>query len=175
MAGIDFIVTGRDDLGRVQKFLDRLPPPARPSILPKLGRRAVNIVKTYEPYQYITRGDAYPNAPAGAGWFSGRQRRYVMMMIRRGLITPGTPRRTGNLAESWAYRVLENRVELVNSADYAEYVQGNETQSRHEAMAGWLTVSEKLSGNIDKLMNTVRAAYRTEVDRICRALGLKVR
>lgn len=172
MAGVELVVTGTDELKRVQNFLQRLPPAARPLILPNLGKRAVKFMQDYEPYKYVSRASAYPDAPAGAGWFSAKQRRFVMAMLRSGVMKPGTSQRTNTLKNGWTYQVEESSLKITNTVPYAQYVQGDGTQSRHEQSVGWMTVSAKLRKNQQQLMNTLRAAYRTALNRIARQVGL---
>lgn len=101
-------------------------------------RKALRNPANYSPYKHVTRAAAYPNAPAGPGWFSDKQRKYVMAAIRRGEIKIGN-NRTGNLAKSWKKEGYGEKAFLYNDAPYASYVVSPDGQSNHERLVGWQT------------------------------------
>jgi hypothetical protein len=99
----------------------------------------------YAKYRYISRAQAYPNAPYKPGYFSARQWRYVMARIHSGEITPGRSQRTGTLARSWRQIGKGESAFLVNQAPYASYVVGDGEQARQPDLVGWLTGGESVN------------------------------
>jgi NAD(P)-dependent dehydrogenase (short-subunit alcohol dehydrogenase family) len=160
-------VNPADSLARIGRWIEKLPDGARQIATPIIGDEVVNLMRQYEAYSYVSRAQAYPNAPAGPGWFSEKQRRYVMAAIRRGEISIPYAR-TQALANGWQ-RV---GVRIVNTTSYAKYVQGDNTQSRHEALVGWKTVSQKVEANQQKIMAAARNAVRTAVRKLAKELGV---
>lgn len=124
------------------------------ALFARFGR--VSAVATYRkalqrPVELLTQDLANYPPPSGkpATFVSDRQRRYVMMAIRSGLITVPY-RRTMNLARSWAVDWGESsnlgRFEISNSATsptglrYAELVMGNLQTEYHRGT--WPLVSQ---------------------------------
>ena len=107
---------------------------------PGRGRHGL---KYYQKYKHITRKRAYPPT----GWQSQKQRRYVMMMIRKGRILPGYPRRTGRLQRGWKVDEKQTKTLIYNDVDYAEYVMGNDKQANLNRLAGWRRVNEVIKLN----------------------------
>lgn len=98
---------------------------------------AYSKVRQYPPYQYASRKDAYGMQAGGEGWFSDKQRRYVMAKIASGEITPGVPNRTDATANAWQTTVTESYSMLYNESQGAKYTMGDATQARQPALAGW--------------------------------------
>lgn len=160
-------VNPADSLARIGRWIEKLPDGARQIATPIIGDEVVNLMRQYEGYSYISRAQAYPDAPAGAGWFSDRQRRYVMAAIRRGeIVIPYN--RTQTLANGWQ----RDGVRVVNNVPYAKFVQGDGTQSRHESLVGWKTVSQKIEANQQKIMAAARNAVRAAVRKLAKELGV---
>ena len=158
-------------LARIAKWIEKLPSGARDLASQTIAESVVNYMRMYEDYAYISRAQAYPDAPAGPGWFSDRQRRYVMAKIRSGEIQIPYPR-TMTLQAGWQVRSEGNgNYKISNIARYAQYVQGDGTQSRHEAMVGWKTVSQKIDDNQNRIMADARNAVRAAIRRLARELG----
>lgn len=109
------------------------------------------------PYQYISRANAYPDAPAGPGWFSPRQRRYVMARIRSGnIVIPY--QRTGKVSGDWKTVGKLSKTRVINDNDAAPYVFGDEKQSRHEDAVGWQKVSVRLDDQSNRIFDAAYAA-----------------
>lgn len=79
-------------------------------------------------------------------WASEKQRRYVMLMIRRGLI-PAPYIRTHALSQAWAFGVKtesnSTTITLANSASKFPFVEGENQQPMHRN-TGWLRASERV-------------------------------
>lgn len=104
----------------------------------------------YVQYNYVTRQAAY-----GRTFFSDRQRRKVMAMIRSGEITPGYPRRTGRMQRGWAIAYSGVTSRIINVENYATYVVGDPGQSRHEEMVGWRRVGLIIATNERGMIQSV--------------------
>lgn len=79
-------------------------------------------------------------------WTSAKQRRYVMMLKRMGLI-PSPYVRTHALAKGWTLTVVYtpgelSSIELTNPVEYATYVIGLRRQDFH-ATTGWYYAPDK--------------------------------
>lgn len=118
-----------------------LPPELVEQVMTSVSEYSLEVVREQQPPQkHVSRADAYPDAPAGPGWFSDRQRRWFFAALASGeLQTPY--RRTGTLAEGWRLEKQGEGFVLTNSVPYAPYVQGFAFQSRHEALVGWKKVN----------------------------------
>jgi hypothetical protein len=144
------------------------------AMLDRLSRKLVPTVKTafaewflgndrrglkhYPGYEYVSREEAYPEV---GGFFSDAQRKYVMAKIRSGEMTPGSPQRTGAIANGWRMEGGgSDYVQLVNDAPGVEYVMGDGTQARQPRRAGWRTISEIIGTNIAGATRHAVAAIR---------------
>lgn len=137
----EFIGIEIENLEQVTDYLLKLPTVFIDTAANAVMRYWLGVLRNprnYPKQKSVTRAEAYPDAPAGPGWFSDKQRKYVMAAIRRGdIVTPYS--RTNTLAKSWEIEGEGVNSFLVNTADYASYVIDPEGQSRHEAMVGWWT------------------------------------
>lgn len=126
------------------------------------GRRGL---RHYPPYKLVRRRVAYPEVK---GWFSERQRRYVMARIREGTIDPGYPHRTGRYQRGWQKR-QEGRSAFVvfNSLWYAKYVGGDEEQARQPRKVGWRKAGEIAQSNFDGMVRAAESA----VEKVIRESG----
>jgi len=114
------------------------------SQLPAITRGAVSRVYRRYRARIIKDLAAYPGPPAGTfkNKATPKQRRYVMMLIRKGIWTG----RTGKLARSWKLSsrrankaeqiTLENTAENERGQPYSPYVQGDYQQPFH-LDTGW--------------------------------------
>src|SRR5512139_1044120 len=117
-----------------------LPDELKNQVVEKVSEYSLEVMRTEQPdYKYVSRADAYPDAPAGPGFFSERQRRWFFAALASGeLSIPYN--RTGTLAAGWQISRSGDSFTLSNDVPYAPYVQGIESQSRHERMVGWRNV-----------------------------------
>lgn len=116
------------------------------------------------PYLYISRANAYPDAPAGPGWFSDRQRRFVMAKIRRGEIEIPY-KRTGQVSGAWHRVGKLSKAKAVNDNPAAPYVFGDETQSRHEDAVGWQKVGVRLDDKSNRIFDAAYDALAAYINR----------
>jgi hypothetical protein len=111
--------------------------------------------KHYPPYKYVTRKRAY-----GKTFFSDRQRRYVMMMIRAGKIDPGYPHRTGIIQRGWYVRGSGAKATIANDARGVDFVHGDQKQARLNRLVGWRTMSKIAKDNIKGAMKAADKALQ---------------
>ena len=159
----DFIgleVTGVKEL---QSMLNKFPTEIQDAVVPDLSEYVVNTLRAYPTQRYVSRAAAYGQVStdgAPPGYFSMKQFRYVMMMIHKGGISIPY-KRTQNLAKNWKVIGNDRNAIVANEAPYAQYVQGDDTQSRHEAGVGWQTMSATIKAHNNTLMKrATRAANR---------------
>jgi hypothetical protein len=133
-----------------------LPDELEEQVMTHVGEYSLEVVRDQQPPQrHVSRADAYPDAPAGPGWFSDRQRRWFFAALASGeLQTPY--RRTGTLAQGWRLEKAGDGFTLTNDVPYAHYVQGFAFQSRHEGMVGW----KKVNQVIDSYLNFRNSKFR---------------
>jgi hypothetical protein len=137
-------VRGVDQL---KKFFSELTPAARKAAVKGASEYLIGNdqrgLKHYPSYKYVTRKSAY-----GHTFSSDKQRRYVMAMIREGRIDPGVPHRTGELQGAWGYTGKDTRYTIKNTSPYAQFVMGDNAQSRMHKIIGWRTVSDVIKTNL---------------------------
>lgn len=150
--------------------ISSLPAEAQDQIIADVGDYAKEVLSEYPPQKYISRAQAYGQQAGGPGWFSDKQRRYVMAQINSGgIVIPYA--RTGQLGRSWVLTHQGKSLVISNTAPSAPYVVGFAAQSRHEKAVGWKKVTEYL----DKLSfrsSKFRAVVMGAVQKAIRALRL---
>ena len=119
---------------------------------------------TQPPYSYVSRAEAYPDAPAGPGWFSIAQRRYVMAAIARGDIQIPY-RRTQETRKGWTtIGVGENQL-VVNEAPAAVYLYDDARQANMSALRGWPTLSYFARERSKQIADAFAAGVRKAIAR----------
>lgn len=148
-----------------------LPDTAKKQIIDDVTEYSLGVLRGEQPkYKHVSRARAYGRQRGGMGWFSDKQRKYVMMMIReRKFNIPY--RRTGKLASGWQAKKTLSSVTFVNTTAYAPYVIGMVAQSRHEKMVGWKKVTETLR-KLSFLSAPFRKVCMTAVQKAIRKLKL---
>lgn len=130
----------------------------------------VLINKAIPPYKHVSRASAYPDAPAGPGWFSDKQRRYVMMMIHRGGIKIPYTRagKSGGVQSRW--KIIGKGVDMtvVNDSPEAVYLYDDQRQARQPAMVGW----KKMGAIITEYEKRIVASFDRGVKAAIKRLGL---
>ena len=115
------------------------------------------------PYQYVSRADAYPDAPYKPGYFSAAQFRFVMARLASGEMSIPY-NRTGEISAAWRVDGKLSKARAVNTHEKAPYVFGNESQSRHESAAGWQKVGARLEQYSNQILDAAYAAFREYID-----------
>jgi len=106
-------------------------------------------LKHYPAYKHITRRQAY-----GKPFKSEKQRKKVMAMIRRGEITPGYPRRTGNYQRSIQMKDSNDwrRVQITGTLPHKGW------PNRLARMVGWRDWPTIIKSNLAGAVRSGRAA-----------------
>jgi hypothetical protein len=118
----------------------------------QVAESLVIALKVEPPYKYVSRFSAYGLQDGGPGWFSDKQRRYVMAMIRKGVITPGTSQRTGTTSAGWHVESKGAKSVIVNTTEGARWTQNNYWQARQPARVGWHKAGDTIDKNLDDAM-----------------------
>ena len=127
----------------------------------------LNVVQEQPPYSYVTRAEAYPEV---GGWFSDKQRRFVMAQIRKGVIQPGASHRTQEFREAWRIIGEGANVMVANETPYGIFLKDNNRQARMMAMIGWKKIEQDLEERADQIVRIMNAAAKNAL----RKLGLNV-
>lgn len=98
--------------------------------------------RLYPHYKWVTRYRAYGMQAGGKGFFSAKQRKFVMAAIRDGRIQPGRSHRTMVAKNSWYVAGKGVRASLVNDAPHAMFLYHPVYQARQTGLVGWKTVDE---------------------------------
>lgn len=162
----DFIGIETKGIDILKGVLNQIGPEVQDAIIPDLSEYLVNLLKAQPGYRYVPRAKAYPET--GNGFFSDKQRRYVMARIREGSIRIPY-QRTQTLQKNWRVIGKDRNALVVNEIPYAQFVQGDGTQSRHEQMVGWKTMTETVK---EHESNFIKRAVRA-ANRAIKKLGLK--
>jgi hypothetical protein len=116
----------------------------------------LNVFRTYPQYRYVSRARAYPEV---GGWFSDKQRRYVMARIREGSIkTPYS--RTQMFRNAWRIKGNGQSALIVNESPVGEYLMGDGTQSRMAILGGWERVDRILEDRKERVIKLIDGSIK---------------
>lgn len=159
MGFVGFDVEGEENLARKLKLVSD-PRVASEMTLEVAKEVRQGMQRSTPSRKYVTRKAAY-----GKTFFSERQRRWFFANLGEGLQVPY--KRTDRMRRNWDVMPFGASNHLVvNDSPGAEYVFGDQTQSRHEAMVGWKTIGtvvRKMSDRIRFTANKVLDAYLRKV------------
>lgn len=157
---IDIDVSGIEE---IQTALAETPEAVGSAAVDEVNKYLVNVLKTYPPYQHIGFKQAY------GGWFSDKQRKYVMARIREGSITPGYAHRSQRMAEGW--KVIDKGMSsiIVNETPYSGYLMGDRKQSRMAGMIGWDRITFIIRERMPQIIRRAAAGVKNAL----RKLGFK--
>lgn len=150
----------KGDVKNIQNFLQRYPKEAQDAIVDDVNKYLLDAVKTYPPSKYVTRKSAY-----GVTFFTEKQRRWFFAALADGRI--GVPyTRTQGLREAW--QIVDRGVNsiIVNEAPGAQFVMGDETQSRHEKKVGWRTVKEIINARMKRIVQIANGAAKKAIKKL---------
>lgn len=129
-------------------------------LIGKQGRGGV--LRQYPPQNYVTRKAAY-----GVTFFSEKQRRWFWANFNEGnLQIPG--KRTQHYSKAWEQIGKGWQSIIANQTPYAEYLQDDVRQSRHEKMVGW----QKLGNIIRSRLAQINRAADAGIKKALRKLKL---
>jgi hypothetical protein len=160
------------DLTRIQNKLAQLPPQAIDAGLEMAGNYLLNVLvnKEIPPYSYVSRAEAYGDMGFGPGWFSDKQRRYVMAAIHDGRITiPYDRGGTYGIQSRWRIEGAGAQRTLTNDSPGAPWVYSDPKPPRQLAMVGWLGM-ELI---IEKYKTNLYQSFMRGVNNAITKLGLK--
>ena len=156
----DFIGVDIIGIKELQNKLAELPDEAQDAAAEEIAPYLVNVFKQYPPYTYVRFKAAY------GGWFSDRQRKYVMARIREGTIVPGKSSRTQRLAQGWKVIGKGANSLVVNEVPYAGYVMGDDEQARMPRKIGWKTIGGLVRDRMDQIIRRADAGVKKAIRRL---------
>jgi len=154
-------------VGAIADTIAQLPKNIRGAATEVIAKEFVKRFKKYPRYKYVSRGAAYPEV---GGFFSEKQRRFVMAGIKSGRIQPGKPHRTKRLQEGWHIEGKNTPLQVVNSEPAAVFAFHPIYQARQLAMVGWKDIDTMTEENekpvFEKLITWMNKELILEFDRI---------
>ena len=153
--GID--ITGLPEL---QAYLKRLPPAVADAVVDAVSKLAIDIFQSEQPSKkYVTRKAAY-----GQSFQSDKQRRWFFAALNKGAIQVPY-NRTQAMRRAWKQIGAGAKSIVANEAEGVEFVMGDGTQSRHEALVGWKTVSKMIKEHTPRIERVAIAAAQKAIDK----------
>jgi hypothetical protein len=138
-------------LAHLMKGLSEMPEAIQDAAVDEAAPYLVEVLKQYPPSKYVSRKQAY-----GKTFFSDKQRRWFFAALRRGDLTIPY-RRTQGLRNAWQIIGSGKNTIIVNESSGAPFVMGDQTQSRHERMVGWETVTRVVADRAKRLGEKLEA------------------
>jgi hypothetical protein len=155
--GVDIVIDGLEAL---RSKLDRFPKEAQDAAANQVNKYVLNVMREYASYKYVPFKTAY------GGWFSEKQRRYVMARISEGTLHPGSPSRTQALRAGWKTMGTGMDSLIVNAVPYASFVIGDDTQSRMHKKIGWWTVGKRLKERAAEIERQAKAGVDNAIKKL---------
>ena len=125
--------------------ISRLPDEAQDQAADEVNKYLLNVFRLYPSYKYVPFKKAY------GGFFSDKQRKYVMARIKEGTIKPGTSQRTQTLAKGWKIVGKGKTSIIANETSYASRVMGDKGRARMPKMIGWKTLTQIINEKQSKI------------------------
>jgi hypothetical protein len=141
-------------LAHLMKGLDEMPEAIIDAAVDEAAPYLVEVLKQYPPQKHVTRKQAY-----GKSFFSDKQRRWFFAALNAGEID-SPYKRTQGLRNAWQIIGSGKNTIIVNDSEGAPFVMGDQTQSRHERMVGWETVSRVVADRAKKLGDKLEAGAK---------------
>lgn len=156
----DFIGLEVNGIDEIRREFGNWPKIIQDDVIDEVNKYILANVKKYPPYKYVSFKQAY------GGWFSEKQRRYVMARIAEGAIKPGMPNRSNRLAQGW--KVIDKGTQsiIVNEVPYAGYVMGDGSQARMHSKIGWKTLREWIRSNMGGIITAARQGLSVALRKI---------
>ncbi len=146
---IAFEVTGIDELMRE---FGNFPHIIQNDVVDGVNKYVVKEIKKYPPYVHIPFKRAY------GGWFSDKQRKYVMAKIREGEITPGVSNRSGRFGDGWQVIGYGRNSMIANEVPYGGYLMDDNKRSTMHALIGWDTLTSWIKLHSKGILDSARKA-----------------
>lgn len=149
------------------KRLAELPAKMRRPVLIAYSEYMLKKFKLYPRYKYKSRLEAYSEV---GGFFSDKQRRFVMAGIAAGRIQPGKPNRNQDLKKAWRIEGKENKdirqISLVNDNPAAVFAYHPIYQARQLDLVGWKDINEMTDENSADALLEAEVYIYNNVDKI---------
>jgi hypothetical protein len=116
-------------------------------------------MEEYQPYKYVSLQQAY------GGFKSDKQRRYFFAALKDGRIQVPY-KRTQTLRRRWQIIGNGRNTIIANETPYAQYVMGDNTQSRMHNLIGWKTLATRLKEHREKLEKVMYAAVKKTIHKL---------
>ena len=168
MADGDFIGVEVSGVEEARALMRQAVPAVQKEIGEAVGTYMVNSLKLYPQQRRVSRARAYPDAPAGPGWFSEKQRRWFFANLGD-LQIPY--RRTQQYAEGWKKLGSGANMLVVNEAPHAIYMQDDRLQSRMAKLGGWVKLSEFIKQRGGRITEIAIAAAKKALRRLDKDSG----
>jgi len=154
-------------IGDIERTIMQLPKNIRGAAVEFTAKEFIKHYKKYPRYKYVSRLRAYPEV---GGFFSDKQRRYVMAKIADGTMNPGRQSRTRALQNGWHIEGRLSPLQIVNDAPGAVYAYHPIYQARQLDLVGWKDINEMTTESeatvFDKLIQWMNKELIVEFDKI---------
>jgi hypothetical protein len=131
-------------LAGIKEAIDELPRKLRGKALQVGAEFLLKKFKLYPRYKEVARAKAYPEV---GGFFSEKQRRFVMAGIKSGRIVPGRSNRTMQAKNGWRIEGKGTGLSIVNDTPAAVYLYSPIYQARQLDLVGWKDINEMTEEN----------------------------
>lgn len=156
----DFVAIEIAGLDELIEKLGKLPDEVQDEAIEAVNQYMLNVMKQYPPYLHVPFKTAY------GGWFSDKQRRYVMARIREGTIRPGTPSRTQQFAQGWDVLGYGRNSMIVNTTPYGPYLVGDTEQARMPQKIGWKKLSTTVKERMTEIVRRADAGVKNAIKKL---------
>lgn len=144
----------------IKEAISELPRRLRGKALEVGAKYLVKRYKLYPRYKEVARAWAYPEVD---GFFSDKQRRFVMAGIRNGTIRPGASHRTQSLKNDWRIVGRGVALSIVNDNAAAVFAYHPLYQARQLEMVGWRDIDIMTDENLDDALLEVEIYIYNEM------------
>lgn len=140
--------------------ISKLPEEAQDRAADEVNKYLLNIFKLYPSYKYVPFKKAY------GGFFSDKQRKYVMAKISEGVIKPGVSQRTQSLAKGWKIIGDGKDSIIANEEKHAAHVMGDGEQARMPKLIGWKTIGKIVEEKQSKIDEKATAGVKKAIKKL---------
>lgn len=140
--------------------LEALPGEVQDEAIEAVNAYILNVLKAYPPYAHVTFKNAY------GGWFSDKQRRYVMARIREGTITPGKANRSQQFAREWDVLGYGRNSIIVNQTPYGPYLVGDTEQARMPQKIGWKKLGDTIKERMEQIIRHADIGVKNAIKKL---------
>jgi hypothetical protein len=157
---IDFVGIEVAGLKELIEKLNSLPDDVQDEAIEAVNAYLLNVLKAYPPYAYVPFRKAY------GGWFSDKQRKYVMARIREGTIRPGQSNRSQQFSRGWDVLGYGRKSMIVNQTPYGPYLVGDQEQARMPQKIGWKKLGDTIKGRMEEIYRRADAGVKNAIKKL---------